>query len=217
MIIIHIMGKVNTFLKKINLHPSYLLVSCKISFILINTRKRFLNYDLKKHALFTNNSQFQYLLFKNGVYYIATITKGGDTIMKTHKSSVLACVTDQYDCDRIIKTAKQIADDCGCELRVLSILKPTSNYAVVSDQIEYLNLVAKEAGADMTVLFHTDPPKAAADFVKENNVQRIVTGMHDGGDTSFLVMFNKYAPSTAITMVAKNNMVYSMDLCRQYS
>ncbi len=42
--------------------------------------------------------------------------------MKETKSSVLACVTSQYDCDRIIKTAKEIADDCGYELRVLSIL-----------------------------------------------------------------------------------------------
>lgn len=132
--------------------------------------------------------------------------------MDKQRSSVLACVTSQYDCDRIIKTAKQIADDCSCELRVLSILKPTSNYTAVSDQIEYLYLVSKESGADMTVLFNDDAPKATADFVNENNVKRIVTGMHDGRDGSFLVMFNKLAPGVPITMVAKDNMVYSMDL-----
>ncbi len=132
--------------------------------------------------------------------------------MKETKSSVLACVTSQYDCDRIIKTAKEIADDCGYELRVLSILKPTSNYTAVSDQIEYLYLVSKESGADMTVLFHDNASSAAAEFVKENNVRRVVTGMHDGGNESFLVMFNKLAPKVPITMVAKDNMVYSMEL-----
>ena len=132
--------------------------------------------------------------------------------MEETKSSVLACVTSQYDCDRIIKTAKEIADDCGYELRVLSILKPTSNYTAVSDQIEYLYLVSKESGADMTVLFHDNASSAAAEFVKENNVRRVVTGMHDGGDESFLVMFNKLAPKVPITMVAKDNMVYSMEL-----
>lgn len=137
--------------------------------------------------------------------------------MKENKSSVLACVTSQYDCDRIIKTAGRIADDCGCELRVLSVLKPTNNYSNVSDQIEYLFLVAKEADADMTVLFHDNAPKATAEFVNENNVERIVTGMHDGGDESFLVLFNKLAPTVSITMVAKNEMVYSMDLCKSYS
>lgn len=137
--------------------------------------------------------------------------------MKNKKPSVLACVTSQYDCDRIIKNAKHIADDSNCELRVLSILQPTCNYANISDQIEYLHLVSKEAGADMTVLFHNDAPKAAADFVKENNVKRIVTGMHDGGDNSFIVMFNKTAPLVPITMIAKNNMAYSLDLCKSYS
>ncbi len=137
--------------------------------------------------------------------------------MKTNKPSVLACVTSQFDCDRIINTAKQIADDCGCELRVLSVLTPTKDYSKVSDCIEYLYLVAKENKADMTVLFHDDAPKAAADFVRENNVQRIVTGFHDGGNESFLVVFNRYAPRVPITMVAKNNMVYSMDLCECYS
>ena len=132
--------------------------------------------------------------------------------MKEIRSSVLACVTSQYDCDRIIKTAKKIADDCDCELRVLSILKPTGNYTTVSDRIEYLYRVSKESGADMTVLFHDDAPSAVAEFVKENNVKRVVTGMHDGGDESFLVMFNKLAPKTPITMVAKDNMVYSMEL-----
>ena len=154
------------------------------------------------------------MVFINDLYDISTITKGGDKIMKEIRSSVLACVTSQYDCDRIIKTAKKIADDCDCELRVLSILKPTSNYTTVSDQIEYLYLVSKESGADMTVLFHDNAPYACADFVNKNNVQRIVTGMHDGGNESFLVMFNRFAPMVSITMVAKDNTAYSMDVCK---
>ena len=130
------------------------------------------------------------------------------------KPSVLACVTSQYDCDRIIKAARKIADDCDCELRVLSILKPTHNYIKVSDQIEYLYKVSKEADADMTVLFHEDAPKAVARFSSENNVKRIVTGMHDGGEDSFLVKFNELAPNVSISMVTKDNRVYSMDLCK---
>ena len=38
--------------------------------------------------------------------------------MDTEKRAVvLACVTMQFECDRIIKVAKQIADDTDCELR----------------------------------------------------------------------------------------------------
>ncbi len=57
-------------------------------------------------------------------------------------------------------------------------------------------------------------PAAAATFVTENHVSRIVTGMHDGGSESFLVMFNRFAPEVSITMVAKDNLIYSMDVSR---
>lgn len=137
--------------------------------------------------------------------------------MKTKKPSVLACVTGQYECDRIISIARQIADDCDCELHVLSVIKPMKDYSSVSDQIEYLHLVSKENNADMNVLFQSNAPKAAAEFAAENNVQRIVTGMHDGKNDSFLVQFNQMVPKMPITMVAENNMVYSMDLCECYS
>ena len=136
--------------------------------------------------------------------------------MNEQKSSVLACVTSQFDCDRIITTAKQIADDCGCELRVLSVIRPTNNYKPISDRIEYLYLVSKQAGADMTILFDKNAPKAVAGFAKDNDVERIVTGMHDGGEDSFLVKFNELAPDISISMVSKDNKVYSMDLCKSH-
>lgn len=137
--------------------------------------------------------------------------------MNTTESSVLACVTSQFDCDRIIKAAKQIADDCECELRVLSVVTPTQNYANISDKIEYLYLVSKQVGADMTILFNTDAAKATAEFAKENNAERIVTGMHDGGDDSFLVKFNQIAPDVSISMVATNDMIYNMNLCKVHA
>ena len=132
--------------------------------------------------------------------------------MQDRRPSILACVTGQYDCDRIIETAAQLARERECELRVLSVLKPTNNYNEIIDELEYLNLVAKENGADMTVVFSADAPGAAAQFVTENNVRRIVTGMHDGGSESFLVMFNRLAPAVPITMVAKDGIIYSMDV-----
>ena len=121
--------------------------------------------------------------------------------MKNTKSAVLACVTSQYNCDRIIRIAKEIADSSDCELRVMSVLKPMSDYSSVSDEIEYLYLIAKESGADMTVMFSDDAPKVTAEFVGDNNVERIVTGMHDGKDNSFLVKFNELSPTTPITIV----------------
>lgn len=132
--------------------------------------------------------------------------------MKEQKQSVLACVTGQYDCDRIINSARQIADETGCGLRVLSVLRPTSDYSGVSAQIEYLYTVAKKARADMTILFDKDPSGAAARFAEENNVKRIVTGMAGSSRDSFIVSFLRQSPATAISMISKDNRVYSLEL-----
>ena len=132
--------------------------------------------------------------------------------MKGYRPSVIACVTGQYDCDRIIETAEQLAAEYDCELHVLTVLMPTENYALISDQLEYLNRVSKHAGADMTVIFSSDAPKAAAKFVREQKALQVVTGIHDGGRESFLVRFNQIAPEMSITMVDKNRNIYTMDV-----
>ncbi|MBQ6387156.1 MAG: hypothetical protein IJH96_00875 [Ruminococcus sp.] len=134
-----------------------------------------------------------------------------------NKPSILACVTGQYDCDRIIQTAAALAEEHACALRVLSVLHPTDDYTKVSQELEYLYKVSKENGADMTVIFNNYAPAATAQFVHDNGINRIVTGMHDGGGSSFLVMFNQFAPHVSITMVAKDNAVYSMDVAKAYT
>ena len=132
--------------------------------------------------------------------------------MNKKQPSVVACVTSQYECDRIIETAEQLAAEYDCDLHVLSVLMPTENYALISDQLEYLNRVAKSAGADMTIIFSSDAPKAAAKFVREKRALQIAAGIHDGGKESFLVQFNKLVPEISITMVDKNRNVYTMDV-----
>ena len=132
--------------------------------------------------------------------------------MCRNQPSVIACVTSQYECDRIINEAEQLAAEYDCELHVLSVLMPTENYALISGQLEYLNRVAKSAGADMTVIFSSDAPKAAVKFARERNAIQIVAGIHDGGNESFLVQFNRLAPGISISMVDKNRNVYTMDV-----
>lgn len=127
------------------------------------------------------------------------------------KPSVLACVTGQYDCDRIIAAAGEIAKDRELPLHVLCVLNTDTNYGAISTELEHLYITAKEQNADMTILFNDNAPKAAADFAKLMRCRRIVSGMHDGEITSFLVVFNRLMPQIPITMVDKNNNIYSME------
>lgn len=129
--------------------------------------------------------------------------------MYNTKPSVLACVSSQYDCDRIVEAAKQLAEEEDCELRVLAVMRPESDYTIISDQIEYLNLVAKEANADMTFLFSVNAADATAEFVTENHIHKIVAGMHDGNSTqSFLVQLTESAPDLEVSLVDKDHRIF---------
>ena len=131
--------------------------------------------------------------------------------MFSSKPSVLACVSSQYDCDRVIEAAKKLADEEDCELRVLTVIRPEPDYTIISDQIEYLNLAAKEADADMTFMFRVDAADATAEFVTENHIYKIVAGLKDGGESNgFLVEFNRMAPDVEISLVDKDNTVFRM-------
>lgn len=130
--------------------------------------------------------------------------------MYSAKPSVLACVSNQYDCDRVIEAAKKLADKDNCDLRVLTVMRPEKDYTIISDQIEYLNLAAKEADADMTFVFSVNASQAAAQFANENNVTRIVTGLHDGVSERFLVGFNEMAPDVRVSVVDSDKTVYTM-------
>lgn len=130
---------------------------------------------------------------------------------KSKKSSVLACVTGQYDCDRIIKTASEIAESKNMPLHVLCVLKTTENYGSLSNELEYLYQTAKTVNADMTVLFSDNAPKAAADFAGQIRCRRMVSGMHNGEMTGFLVLFNELRPEIPITMIDKDKTIYSME------
>ncbi len=131
------------------------------------------------------------------------------------KSSVLACVTGQYDCDRIITLASEMAEIKGVQLHVLSVVKPGDDYSKYSDEFEYLFQTAKAHGADMTVVFEDNAPKATADFAKKIHCKRLVTGMHDGNPKGFLVIFNQLMPHVPITMIDKEHSVYNMETMKQ--
>ena len=54
-----------------------------------------------------------------------------------------------------------------------------TNYTEISDELEYLNRVSKEHGADMTVIFSDYAPAAAATFVTDNLTVCIISSSMD--------------------------------------
>lgn len=135
--------------------------------------------------------------------------------MNIKKSSVLACVTGQFNCDRIISTAGVLAEEKNYELHVLCVLNPNDNYVSICSELDYLFQVTKAHKGDMTIIFNKNSSIATANFAKQSCSRRIVTGMHDGKSDGFLVKFNELLPNMPITMVDTDNTIYSMEKVNQ--
>lgn len=133
------------------------------------------------------------------------------------KSSVLVCVTGQYDCDRLIRAGYEEAIEQDLELHVLCIHTPVNDISLLSDEIEYLYRTAKELGADMTIAFDKNAPKFAAGFARKINARHLVTGMPDNRPNGFILTVHEMLPRMQITMVTKENecLLYSVDYMEQ--
>ena len=120
------------------------------------------------------------------------------------KPSVLVCVTDQYDCDRLIRKGHELAAETGRELHVLWVRRPMTDLSAISDEAEHLYRVAKELGADMTLAFDHNAPRCAAEYAKRIRARHIITGMPDGRPNGFVLTLHELLPGTQITMVTKD-------------
>jgi len=91
----------------------------------------------------------------------------------------LACVTDQMNCERIIRAARRLADVDGSSLCVINVSDPDLSKQD-SRSIEYLFSVSKKHDAVMNVFYSDNPYKVLSNFIKENRVVTVVTGMPRG-------------------------------------
>ena len=130
-----------------------------------------------------------------------------------NKSSVLVCVTGQYDCDRLIRAGYEKASRTGRELHVLCVHSPVNDLSTLSDEIEYLYRTAKELGADMTVSFSPSAPAFAADFARRVNARQVVTGIPDNRPNGFVLTLHELVPTLPITMVTKDGeeLIYALE------
>lgn len=140
--------------------------------------------------------------------------KGCGTLEKG--KTVLVCVTGQHDCDRLIRTGKEIAAEQSLSMQVLCVQPNSSGFEADCEELEYLRQTARDAGAEMSVYFNDDAALTAASVAKHIGAAHIVTGMAgspaDGDRLSggFIEMLHKLLPSVPISMVAKDRTIYNI-------
>ncbi len=127
--------------------------------------------------------------------------------------TVLVCVTGQHDCDRLIRTGKEIALEQALSMQVLCVQPNSSGFDADCEELEYLRQTARDAGAEMSVYFNDDAPLTAASVAKHIGAAHIVTGMAGPEGTpasGFIELLHKLLPTVPISMVAKDRTIYNI-------
>jgi K+-sensing histidine kinase KdpD len=93
--------------------------------------------------------------------------------------NILVCVTQQMTCERLIRKAASIRDDCNGQLFVIHVAKNEWNFldnVKEGEALEYLFGISKSVGAKLSVLKSDDIVGTIVEFVKDNNIYCIVLG-----------------------------------------
>lgn len=130
--------------------------------------------------------------------------------MKKEQAALLVCVTGQRDCDRLIKAGKKLADERALSMQVLCVQPKAAGYGACGEELEYLYQTAREAGAEMTVIFHDDSTLITAGFIRQIGAVHIVTGMAGMPSTGFIEVLHNLVPKLPISMVSKEEIIYNI-------
>lgn len=102
----------------------------------------------------------------------------------------IAFVTSQYSCDRIIYSARTIADETNTDLVVVGVLD--SEYELNPAVIDYLFTLSKANKAIMRLLFTEDKMSVMAEAISQNGCDNVVTGMPNSSDSVLYKIWNMF-------------------------
>jgi len=102
----------------------------------------------------------------------------------------IVLVTNQFNCERIIRAGRRIADISKTDLLVLNV--QDSHYKPNPQALQHLFNVSKENGAIMQVSYSKNPEKAIIPFIKKYKAQNVLTGMPSSKGSVLQKLWNKF-------------------------
>lgn len=130
-------------------------------------------------------------------------------------AKTITFVTNQYSCDRIIYSARVIADETNTDLVVVGIMD--SEYELNPEVVDYLFVLSKKNQATMRLIFTEDKTAVMRDMVAEYDSEHVVTGMPSSNQSVVYDLWKEFPnkrfytvdPSGEIVEVASDLRVYS--------
>ena len=109
-------------------------------------------------------------------------------------TSTIVCVTDQFNCERIIEAGREISQKNNTPLYVISAVNVTKNKNIQADTcaLEHLFKISKQNNAVMTISYSNNPMKTIAEFIKSHNGRNILTGLPDDKNSCLNYLWDSF-------------------------
>lgn len=115
-------------------------------------------------------------------------------IMENEHRVTVVCVTDQFQCERIIKAGRIIADLTNTNLSVINVAKPGQQQNPKS--LQHLFDVSKLNDGMMSIIYADDPVKAIINYIKQHKTDNVLTGMPENENSILHTIWDKFTHVT---------------------
>ena len=133
-------------------------------------------------------------------------------IIKNRDSrKTLVCVTNQFECERIIKSGRIISDLTHTDLETISVV--SSAYPNNPEALEYLYKITKEYKGIMYVEYSDTPLKTISKYIKQNKVSNVLTGVPTSPDSIIFKLRNKFTDINFFTVESDGEIKEATDTC----
>lgn len=105
-------------------------------------------------------------------------------------AKTITFVTNQYSCDRIIYSARVVADETATDLVVVGILD--SEYKLDPEVVDYLFILSKKNKATMRLLFSEDKLDVMREVVGQYDCKNVVTGMPSSNESVLYTLWKQF-------------------------
>ena len=113
-------------------------------------------------------------------------------------AKTVVLVTNQFKCERIIKSGKVLSDLTGTELLVLSV--QSNEFPQNPDAINHLFDVSTKSGAVMNVMYSENVEKAIMQYIKQQKPKNVISGMPRGSGSILEKLWSKFQSVSFFTV-----------------
>lgn len=120
-------------------------------------------------------------------------------------SKTITFVTNQYSCDRIIYSARVIADETDTDLVVVGVLD--SEYELDPEVVDYLFILSKKNQATMRLIFSEDKTGVMREIISAYDCRHVVTGMPSSNQSVLYTMWKEFPAKNFYTVDSSGELV----------